>query len=165
MSSVGLSATRSNSNSTTSTVSRNETHKVTSTIETVVLFEKQGIGSTSSNESSVLGHLSKSSVAESDLGLDWALIKLSDQSVHKARHAQNKNFQRVRGESPRQTLANPGEITSVSASTGYSGRLSGVLLPGSTMMRLSSRGKFQEVWTVQFDQPLGKTYPPLFLMF
>jgi len=103
-------------------------------------------------------------VAESDLGLDWALIKLSNQSVHKARHDQNKNFPRVGGESPRQTLANPGEITSVSASTGYSGRLSGVLLPGSTMMRLSPRGKFQEVWTVQFDQPLGKSYPTRYLL-
>ena len=75
---MGLSATRSDSNSTTSTVSKNETHKAKSTVETVVLFEKQGVGSTSSNESSVLGHLSKSSVAESDLGLDWALISSNE---------------------------------------------------------------------------------------
>jgi hypothetical protein len=156
MSSGELSAPRSDSNSTTSTVSKNETHKVPSTVETVVLFEKQGIGSTSSNPSNVLGHLWVFSMTELDLGLDWALIKLSDQSVHKARHDQNKNFLRVGGGSPRQTLATPGEIKSVSASTGYSGRLSGILLPGSTMMRLSPRGKFQEVWTVQFNQPLGK---------
>jgi len=31
-------------------------------------------------------------------------------------------------------------------------------------MRLSPRGKFQEVWTVQFDQPLGKSYPTRYLL-
>ncbi len=31
-------------------------------------------------------------------------------------------------------------------------------------MKLSPRGKFQEVWTVQFDQPLGKRYPIRYLL-
>jgi hypothetical protein len=114
--------------------------------------------SSSTYESDIIGHFSVSSLAETDLGLDWALIELLDQSVYKERHDQNANYRQITNGLPRQTLPCPKETTSVLAATGYSGRMSGVLLPGSTMMRLSPGGKFQEVWTVQFGKTLGKKF-------
>jgi hypothetical protein len=163
MSSVESVTSISRSNTTTSTVSNTQ---VDNTVDrtpvdnsvAAVFRGEEVIDTSTADERSAIGHLSKSSLNGADLGLDWALIELLNQSVYKAQHDKGLAGIGTGLSVPRWLSSNPTTSISVSAATGFSGCISGVLLPGSTMMRLTPRGKFQEVWSVQFHKPLGKIY-------
>ena len=157
MSSAG-SAALSRSNTTAWSMSNLEidiTANTTTTNETVVLFNEREMTPSSNNRSSIFGHLAESSRLGTDLGHDWALIKLSEESARIMQNEPTKKDSQLIGHLP-QVLPNPRENSSVLATTGYSRRLSGVIFPGSTIMRLTPRGNFKEVWTIQFDKTLGK---------
>jgi hypothetical protein len=128
-----------------------------SPIETKVLHKEKNISSPSiRQDSSKLGVLTAQSAQESQLGLDWALIRLSDNSVEDARRAFCcNNFAAVN--SPHYIISTLEEEVSVTSITGYSGTITGVLSPGFTPMKLSPRSKFQDVWTIVFDKPLSKS--------
>ncbi|PMD34957.1 hypothetical protein L207DRAFT_638433 [Hyaloscypha variabilis F] len=161
MSSVESVTSISRSNTTTSTVLNTQ---VDNTVDrtpvdnsVAAVFRAEEVTDTSTaDERSAIGHLSKSSLNGADLGLDWALIELLNQSVYKARHDKGLAGIGTGLSVPRWLSSNPTTSISVSAATGFSGRISGVLLPGSTLMRLTPRGKFQEVWSVRFDRALAE---------
>jgi hypothetical protein len=163
MSSAESTTSISRSNTTTSSVSNTQVYNTVDTTlvdnSVAVVFRGEEVTDTSTAyERSVIGHLSESSLNGADLGLDWALIELLDQNLYKVRLEKALSGIWTGLSVPRWLSSTPTTNISVSAATGFSGRISGVLLPGSTLMRLTPRGKFQEVWSVRFDKALGKIY-------
>lgn len=128
---------------------------MSSPIETGVLYEENNILSPPvRQDSSKLGFLASHSAQESQLGLDWALIRLSDSSVEDARKAFRwHDFATINP--PHCIISTLEEEVGVTSITGYSGTITGVLSPGFTPMKLSPRSKFQDVWTIVFDKPLS----------
>ncbi|KAE9365861.1 hypothetical protein N431DRAFT_418721 [Stipitochalara longipes BDJ] len=158
MSSADSAAGLSRSNTTASTVSHIEVDNTISRApvdnSVVLRFREGGLGTSLAEERSEIGHLSASSHTEADLGLDWALIELLEPNVYEDRRLLALPHSWT-GKA-RQVLSKPSVGKHVLAATGYSGVIGGFLLPGSTKMRLTPRGKFQEVWAVQLDKAIDK---------
>jgi hypothetical protein len=145
----------SRSSTTISTISRAGTALSSLPIETVLLnYRHSGPSSSGSQDTKPFGILVASSIQERYLGLDWALVELSDDSVTNCRKEILKKLDNVLiSGHVASTLERSVVVTSF---TGYSGRLMGTISPGFTPMKLSPRSKFQDVWTVKFDLPLSK---------
>jgi hypothetical protein len=87
------------------------------------------------------------------------MIELSDQSLYDTRYLNGlrdlwTGIGVLRQDLSRSDVWKNGRAVTVT--TGYSGTIPGFLLLGSTAMRLTPRGKFQEVWTVQLDKSIGE---------
>ena len=156
---MGLNEPLSRSNTDSSTRSRSPLEDATPKAGTVLSFRETVVCVGPVHGGHILGCLYATSLLKADLGLDWALIQLSDQAVFQVQYNLTKRDPRRAHGIASQILPSPNKLTSILSMTGYSGRMNGVLFPGSTMIRLSPSCKFQEVWTVQFDRPLGKRYP------
>jgi hypothetical protein len=143
---------------TNSTASRVGTGLASSALETVVLYEKGNDASSSSSQvTSHVGALKSSSTQGTQLGLDWALVELSDNSVRSCRKTFLRMPQSANILVPQHIASTVEREVNVTFITGYSGTLTGTIAPGFTRMRLLPRSKFQEVWTLNLDKPLGNT--------
>lgn len=151
-------ASLSRSDTTNSTSSRTESKNVSSHIETVFLYnEESKIANPTFQGLTKLGHLSTSSILGTQLGLDWALIELSEISSLNARNTIAKNELLKNVVVPRRIVSRLERDAAIVAIKGYSGISRGSISSSTTMMRLSHRSTFQEVWTVRLDSPLGKS--------
>ena len=163
MSSAESEADLSRSNTTASTSSQTEGANAVNTavIDNYVLkFQDEDQNIRSEENPGIVGLLSASSLSGTDLGLDWALIELSDQKFYDAHYLNGlRNFWAGNNIFPRHVVSQtkgPRHTRSVTVVTGYSGTIRGLLLPGSTAMKLTPRSKFQEFWTVQLEESIGE---------
>ena len=106
-----------------------------------------------------------SSISGTQVGLDWALIELSQLNMSNGRKNAGKKLPETIVPPQRvvPSLKVEGDVVIV---TGYSGTLRGKISSSTTVMRLSQRSKFQEVWSVRLDSRLSKfQYLPLYNFF
>lgn len=106
----------------------------------------------------------ESSISGSQLGLDWALIWLSQPTISNiGMNSKSRSLENV--VLPRRVVPNLEKEADIVVVTGYSGIVKGKISLSTTMMRLSQRSKFQEVWTVRLDSTLGKIWRVKFTIF
>jgi len=118
--------------------------------------------SPTTQNSTIMGHLSESSIlgmqlgSDMQLGLDWAIVKLSESAILDARTSRMKNKSSKNVALSGTIIPKLENAANILAYTGYNGVVKGTISPSTTMMRLSPRSNFQEVWTVRLDSPLSK---------
>ncbi|KAL2062609.1 hypothetical protein VTL71DRAFT_5681 [Oculimacula yallundae] len=100
------------------------------------------------HESEKLGELFASSINEDCVGLDWALIKFTS-ALTVPLTAREKLV--LSHSMPNVTSEVPDKPRRISASNHKGQIIYGTLSPNPTMMRLPYSKKFQEVWTVRFE--------------
>lgn len=99
----------------------------------------------------------ESSISGSQLGLDWALIQLSQPTISNiGTNSRSRSLENV--VLPRRVVPSLENEADIVVVTGYSGIVKGKISLSTTMMRLSQRSKFQEVWTVRLDNTLGRIW-------
>jgi hypothetical protein len=95
-----------------------------------------------------------SSVSGTQLGLDWALFKITEPDMIDTIKPLNTGSL---GDVvlPRRVVPSLVKEKDIVAVTGHSGILMGKISSSTTMMRLSPGSKFQEVWTVRLSGHIG----------
>jgi len=107
-----------------------------------------------------MGHLSECSIlgmqsgSEMQLGLDWAIVELSENAILDARSSRMKTKTLKNIALSGRIIPKLEKAANIVAYTGYNGVIKGTISPSITMMRLSPRSSFQGVWTVRLDSPL-----------